>query len=96
MRSCVFVCELCVVLSKNKSMRMGTIILHNVQNSGAMKQFMFKTKTCSCKAWNSFTNTKFKKNTGLCEPGQVCNSGCKIEDVPLRSHTCKRARTKKR
>ena len=39
---------------------------NGTNGTGAMKQFQFKTKTCN--AWNSFSNTKFKKFTGLCEP----------------------------
>jgi hypothetical protein len=30
----------------------------------------------TCKAWNSFANTKQGKPTGLCEPGQRCHQKC--------------------
>ena len=43
---------------------------------GAPKMYLFRMKTC--KAWNSFTNTINGKNTGLCEPGQVCYRTCKM------------------
>ena len=47
-----------------------------VTGLGAPKMYLFRMK--SCKAWNSFTNTSNGKDTGLCEPGQVCNKNCKM------------------
>ena len=47
-----------------------------IGGNGARKMFQYKTKTC--KAWDSFANTKNKKKTGLCEPGQPCAHNCKM------------------
>ena len=47
-----------------------------IGGNGAVKMFHYKMKTC--KAWDSFFNTKNKKKTGLCEPGQACAHNCKM------------------